>query len=448
MKRFFLSVLLLFLIAFSFSNANAISIGNVTTASRASTNQATLTFNHDNNGDYLVVLVGVESTSVKTVDTLTYNSVSMTEAVNQTHFNLRVCAIYYLTNPASGINTVSLELSANSAERAAIAISILDAADEVPDVTATNTATNTTSISLTHVPNAINGDSANLALGCYRDNNGLTFTTEAGQIERANLSEGNDLAISGVTAISSTSETYDWTGNDSNDWAAVAVEIRQPVITVGNSTSQSGDATTISKAHDNNGDLVYMCGLAETSGSANITDQTYNSVSMTQIGIEQSQGSLKDARVSYINPGASGANTAAQTHDNIEASSFIVLSLDNVDQTNPVDVSQASQGNGSDPSDTITTLTDNTLVVACVNWEDGADTLSATGWTECTNCAVSQSSSSQQKVFTKAVATAGLVNFNLSSGAQVDDWQIFLTAFMEAEAAEGGNRRIWTSSAM
>ncbi|MEQ9618989.1 MAG: hypothetical protein RIG61_07415 [Deltaproteobacteria bacterium] len=231
MTRFIVNMALFLLLMFfgAYESAFSISIGNVTSAQRSGTNQATLTFNHDNNGDYLVVLVGVESTSAKSVSSLTYNGVALTEAVDQINNNLRVCSIYYLTNPAIGINTVSFDLSANSADRIAIAVSIIDAADEAPDITASNTAAASTSIALTHVPNAINGESANIALGCYKDNAALTFSADLGQTEQANIAEGPDLSISGVTAISSSSQTYDWSGSASNDWAAVAAEIKQPL---------------------------------------------------------------------------------------------------------------------------------------------------------------------------------------------------------------------------
>lgn len=210
-------------------------------------------------------------------------------------------------------------------------------------------------------------------------------------------------------------------------------------ITIGNVTTATGDATTVSVTHNNDGDLVFICGAAKTSGSANITDQTYNSVSMTQIGSELSQGDLQDTRMSYINPGASGNNTASQVHDAAEAAEFIVISLNGVDQTSPVDANTSSQGNSADPTDSITTVNDNALVVACVHWEDAADSITASGWTL---QGTASEGSEQTKMFTKTTTTAGNVTFDVSSGGAADDWIIRLVSFKEAAGAPATVRRV------
>ena len=221
---------------------------------------------------------------------------------------------------------------------------------------------------------------------------------------------------------------------------SIAVEAL-PAITVGNKTTVTGDVTTLSISHNNNGDLVAICGLAETVGSANITDHTYNSVSMTQINSDITQSNLKDNRFSQLAGAAPGSNTASQIHDAQESSSIIVISLYGVDQTTPVDAFNTAQGNAANPSSSVTTVTDNSTVVACVAWEDGNDTLSATGWTE--QASVSIDAGSQMKMWTKTTTTAGLVSFGLSSAGAADDYVIWLVAFKEAAAGDGGSRRIW-----
>lgn len=211
-------------------------------------------------------------------------------------------------------------------------------------------------------------------------------------------------------------------------------------ITVGNVTTASGDVTTLSIAHNNNGDLVAMCGLAETVGSANITNHTYNSVSMNQVNSDITQGNLKDNRFSHLTGAASGTNTASQVHDAQESSSFIAISLNGVDQATPIDAFNTANGNSADPSTSVTTVNNNSLVIACASWEDGNDTLSASGWTE--QGSVSIDAGSQMKMWTKTTTAAGLVSFNLNSGGAVDDYVIWLVSIKETSTG-GGDRRIW-----
>jgi len=96
----------------------SIAVGN--TSHNATTVADTgFTLSHNNNGDFLVVIVqairaatGAESDACTV--TATYNSVSMTEAITDRRTIANRCyrgSIFYIANPSSGVNDVELTFS-------------------------------------------------------------------------------------------------------------------------------------------------------------------------------------------------------------------------------------------------------------------------------------------------------------------------------------------------
>lgn len=95
----------------------AITVGNISSATTSS-------WTHNSNSDFLVVTVAVWNSPITSV---TYNGVAMTQAVSATAANAR-SAIYYLTNPASGSNTVSITTAATYKGGGAISLNGIDTA--------------------------------------------------------------------------------------------------------------------------------------------------------------------------------------------------------------------------------------------------------------------------------------------------------------------------------
>lgn len=89
----------------------AITVGN-TTQMAASSGAGPFTFSHNNNGDFLVVLVAVRDDANNTL-AVTYNGASLTSALNHvlTGGSTLEVQIFIITNPASGSNTVSISSS-------------------------------------------------------------------------------------------------------------------------------------------------------------------------------------------------------------------------------------------------------------------------------------------------------------------------------------------------
>jgi len=178
-----------------------------TESSGPASESTTMTFSHDNNGDFLVVCFQWFRTL--TVSSVTYNGVAMTQAAYSN--NNYDSAIYYLDSPASGSNNVVVTLSGTSGiTGSAISLTGVDGASPLG---ATNTAytasTNAPSLSVTTTKaNSIIIDSI------YRNNNNA-MTAGAGQTE---FQDNTDLVF-GTEGGGASYEMATTTGSYAMSWS-------------------------------------------------------------------------------------------------------------------------------------------------------------------------------------------------------------------------------------
>lgn len=123
-------------IAYDTSTANAF------TASATST-----TFSHTCTGSDLILWVGVSIRPTRTISSVTYNGVTMTQSGNNSFTGAVDNYLYYLVNPATGANDVVVTQSASDTFNTC-SISFTGASQSVqPDATSEVNSTTTTSFS-------------------------------------------------------------------------------------------------------------------------------------------------------------------------------------------------------------------------------------------------------------------------------------------------------------
>lgn len=114
--------------------------GATTTAT--ATAQSSITFAHTVNtqsNQVLVVTSAIEHTATtRTISSITYNGVGLTSAVGTTNSNRRV-EIWYLLNPSTGTNNVTITYSGTTDDIMAGATNLYNVAQQAPTQTATNT---------------------------------------------------------------------------------------------------------------------------------------------------------------------------------------------------------------------------------------------------------------------------------------------------------------------
>lgn len=95
-----------------------VTIGNITNSTASS-------FAHNNDKDFLVLLVGSIDNELATpsIDSATYNGVAMTR-VAHANADRRASCLFYLSNPASGSNTVAITFSSGTDGSGCTALSL------------------------------------------------------------------------------------------------------------------------------------------------------------------------------------------------------------------------------------------------------------------------------------------------------------------------------------
>lgn len=193
----------------------------------------------NNNGDLLLVLVGMRDTAAASVSTLTYNGVSLTKIASASIVNEYATGVWlnieawYLDGAAQGINTLSLTFDQNVQASAMIAISIggenaspigngstANGSGATPAVTFSTAANNSLIVGM-----AIMRRDAG---GSYTPGTGATELTE-GETGTAAQSDFTYTALHELVATAG-SMTIDTTNSlSSAQWSMVAVEIKEAV---------------------------------------------------------------------------------------------------------------------------------------------------------------------------------------------------------------------------
>ena len=179
------------------------------------------TFSHTCTGSDLMLMVCVTTNTTTDPSGITYNGVAMTKGATKTQS--RNGSIWYLANPATGANTVSVTYAAAFTLAMGSATSYTGCSGSI-GATGTNGAASGTTISV-----AITTTVANSYLvGAVECNNNQTFSSSGGSTIRANQNGGVDTISQGCVDLSTPtvqSNTLACTFPSSGDWLIAAIEI-------------------------------------------------------------------------------------------------------------------------------------------------------------------------------------------------------------------------------
>lgn len=175
-----------------------------------------LTASHTCTGSNLVLFVWFFTNGTNDVTGVTYNGVSMTQIGAIQCPGDRFTYLYYLINPATGANNVSITASTGGWAISGIAISYTGCKQSwVPDASQTNTATAATSITNTVTTVANNC----WTVWVWHPNAGVTVTAWGGTTLRQNQASGISMGDSNAALwIGSTTL---WVSSSSRNWAWV-----------------------------------------------------------------------------------------------------------------------------------------------------------------------------------------------------------------------------------
>lgn len=154
---------------------------NVAAAFTAS--PVTWTHTNGSNATLLTVCVGFIGT-VGTISALTYNSVALTQIKKVTDSNVAISSeLWYLKNPATGPNTISITFSPTAGAGSYATAVSLTGTDTTNPLDANNGAQNGPTFTVAGTSVTTVADNTWL-VDCLKGNNSVTVTTRSGQTQR------------------------------------------------------------------------------------------------------------------------------------------------------------------------------------------------------------------------------------------------------------------------
>lgn len=287
------------------------------------------------------------------VSGVTSNGVLLTLAGAQNDpTGIRRVEMYYLVNPASGLNSVIATFSGVNgisvgAAVGAITFSGVDQSIPFRPFAGANGASGTNP-SLT-VPSA----AGELVLDTVAVTGNRTVTAGAGQTQQWTLRTGNaatDVRGAGSTAPGAASVTMtDTVGGGGSSWAQGVMSIRPPGVSVDTTTSTgttvTGVAPTITLAHTTVGtNLVMVVGVSiniSNNTAATVSGVTYNGVALTRAGAHNDAGNSRRVEIWSLTAPAIGTNNVVVTLANPGGAATLgvvvgATTLVGADQTSPL----------------------------------------------------------------------------------------------------------------
>lgn len=197
----------------------------ITTTTNSFNWNHTVTSTHGSN--LLLMVQIVTSNTTNTVQTVTYNGVSLTKLPSgQVNCNTN-CRdeVWYMTNPATGTNAIAVT-TLNTAAVTATAISFYD----VNQTTPFNTTASTASVTGTETSSSFSVPSATqeVVVDFYGNQASGTFTPTAGANQTQQVNVGNSIAQEAAISTkngASPNTTMAWTWTSGNNYADVGVGI-------------------------------------------------------------------------------------------------------------------------------------------------------------------------------------------------------------------------------
>lgn len=182
---------------------------------------------HTCSGSDRLLMLGIAwYDSIDTISSVTYNSVAMTAVPSSSKsIGQYTVVLYYLTNPASGSNTVAVTFSGGVFDFGGGAISFTGADQTTPLGTAATASGTSTTPSV-----AVTSASGEIVLDTLIITHSGTLTVDGSQTQRWNSTGSGYTKYAGSTEGGAASTTMSWSNSTSQDWAITGVAIK-PVST-------------------------------------------------------------------------------------------------------------------------------------------------------------------------------------------------------------------------
>jgi hypothetical protein len=141
-------------------------------------------------------------------------------------------------------------------------------------------------------------------------------------------------------------------------------------------------STTHTQSHTTAGSNRVLAVFCRTYDGAGVSGVTYNGVSLTQSGTEQTFGSDRFSKWFLVNP-ASGANNVVVTCSTSRRLDLDIVSLTGALQSGQPDAANSATGSSASASQSVTTVADNSMLVAAYFSNGAGDPSSGhTNWTQ------------------------------------------------------------------
>ncbi len=191
------------------------------------------TFSHVCTGSQLalIVCIAYADNNPSAISAVSYNGVAMARAVINS-VNFVGAEMWYLANPATGSNTVSITGGNNLSGCAAIALSFTGVDSSVLDGTNGSNG-NSTSISTSLTTNIANSWVVDCASVNNNGSSPITISVNASQTQRSNTTNGTTStrgSSNKTTPTSPGANTMSWTINTSLPWAQTIIGLKAYVL--------------------------------------------------------------------------------------------------------------------------------------------------------------------------------------------------------------------------
>ena len=194
------------------------------------------------------------------------------------------------------------------------------------------------------------------------------------------------------------------------------------------STSQQDGGASNTFAHDVAGSDTFLLVLISaennaTPGNMPVTGVTYNGDALTKIREEDTTvtpgGSADIASVWYlINPDAGTNNVIVSYTGVVEGDAVTAITLTGVSQSAPIDAQNGFKGNSANPSNAVTTVAANCLVLDVITGSGSGTTLTP-GGSQTQQSNITNSGNIRSATSSQAKATPGSTTMSWTMASQV-----------------------------
>lgn len=353
----------------------------------------------------LVVTIAMRGGAGGVITGVTYNGVSMTQVTTEALTGSAHATIYYLVNPASGSNTVSVAHSMTGSTHLVVSATSLTGVDQTTPLNVSSKASASSAGPMTTSLTTTVDDCWVVDSCAMRTQAGETATMTAAT-NRTSRTDSNTLAA-GLRGLVSTlgpagvagSKTMEWTKTLNHDWAIMAAAFTPAASSISGTAAITESADTLSSASalaiaavlasTEAGDTLSSAGALPLVGAAAVTEanDTISSAATLAIAstaaITEGGDSLSSASTIAI----AAAASISETSDTLSSTSVIAIAAalaateasDTLTSAGTVSSAGLNGAASITEADDSVSATARVAIAALCTGNEASDSLSATG---------------------------------------------------------------------